>query len=254
MTDRMTDAVQAGMILGCGAGMAVAGSALRQRHGVLTEFGVEDLLGLGLAILGLGIVTAWFLALTLAFAIEFLTRRGRSRTALVLTRCTPALMRRIAVSLLGLNLLAAPAAAHAATAMSVPSATGIPAVVQIVSVGTGLQAGPAGSPSWRSGPAATSTMVQEQEAPVSPAWRPDPLPPNGGLLLRQETRTERQIEEVVVSAGDSLWSIVGRQLGPLATAADIAGAWPAWFEANRDVIGDDPSRLIPGQVLTAPPG
>ena len=58
--------------------------------------------------------------------------------------------------------------------------------------------------------------------------------------------------EVVVRRGDSLWSIAARHLGPDASDAEIAGAWPAWFEANRDVVGDDPDQLRPGQVLHAP--
>ena len=54
--------------------------------------------------------------------------------------------------------------------------------------------------------------------------------------------------------GDSLWSIAARHLGPDASDAEIARAWPAWFEANRDVVGDDPDLLRPGQVLRAPEG
>jgi nucleoid-associated protein YgaU len=59
---------------------------------------------------------------------------------------------------------------------------------------------------------------------------------------------------VVVRRGDSLWSIAARHLGPDASDAEIAGAWPAWFQANRDLVGDDPDLLRPGQVLRAPEG
>ena len=58
--------------------------------------------------------------------------------------------------------------------------------------------------------------------------------------------------EVVVQRGDSLWGIAARHLGPDASDAEIARAWPAWFEANRHVVGDDPDRLRPGQRLQAP--
>ena len=54
--------------------------------------------------------------------------------------------------------------------------------------------------------------------------------------------------------GDTLWSIAARHLGPDASDAEIAHAWPAWFEANRGVVGDDPDLLRPGQVLRAPEG
>ncbi|MHA7178498.1 LysM peptidoglycan-binding domain-containing protein [Arthrobacter sp. MDB2-24] len=100
------------------------------------------------------------------------------------------------------------------------------------------------SPAWE--PAPVSPV-----SPVSPAWEPAPMPLEGGLLVRPDTR-RTATAEVVVVPGDSLWSIAARRLGPLATAADIAETWPAWFDANRSVIGDDPSLLLPGQVLQAP--
>ncbi len=60
-------------------------------------------------------------------------------------------------------------------------------------------------------------------------------------------------DEVVVLRGDCLWSVVARHLGPAATDARIARAWPEWYAANRAVIGPDPSLLLPGQRLTPPP-
>lgn len=58
--------------------------------------------------------------------------------------------------------------------------------------------------------------------------------------------------DVVVLAGDSLWSIAERHLGPGADATEVAAAWPRWWEANRAVVGDDPHLLLPGQRLVAP--
>ena len=57
---------------------------------------------------------------------------------------------------------------------------------------------------------------------------------------------------VTVLAGDSLWQIAADHLGAGATDADIAGAWPRWYDANRAVVGNDPARIRPGQVLKAP--
>jgi hypothetical protein len=58
---------------------------------------------------------------------------------------------------------------------------------------------------------------------------------------------------VVVQQGDSLWSITDDVLGPAPEdAALLASSWPLLHEANRDVIGDDPDLLRPGQVLTVP--
>ncbi|TQL03717.1 LysM peptidoglycan-binding domain-containing protein [Cellulomonas sp. SLBN-39] len=57
---------------------------------------------------------------------------------------------------------------------------------------------------------------------------------------------------VVVRAGDTLWSLTARHLGQDASDAEIAAAWPRWYEANAAVIGPDPDLLHPGQVLVVP--
>ncbi|TWE12161.1 LysM peptidoglycan-binding domain-containing protein [Rudaeicoccus suwonensis] len=57
---------------------------------------------------------------------------------------------------------------------------------------------------------------------------------------------------VVVRRGDTLWSIAAAHLGPAADATTIAGEWPRWYAANRDLIGDDPDVLLVGQQLRAP--
>jgi nucleoid-associated protein YgaU len=57
---------------------------------------------------------------------------------------------------------------------------------------------------------------------------------------------------VVVHRGDTLWGLVARFLGPQASDADVVREWPRWYEANRAVVGDDPDRILPGQVLRAP--
>ncbi len=57
---------------------------------------------------------------------------------------------------------------------------------------------------------------------------------------------------VVVQPGDSLWQIAAASLPPEATTAEIAAAWPTWYELNADTIGPDPNVILPGQVLRAP--
>ena len=59
---------------------------------------------------------------------------------------------------------------------------------------------------------------------------------------------------VLVAAGDTLWAITARHLPADATDAQIAAAWPRWYEANRSAIGADPDVIRPGQVLTVPVG
>ena len=57
-----------------------------------------------------------------------------------------------------------------------------------------------------------------------------------------------------VRRGDTLWAVVARDLGPYATAAEIAREWPRWYAANRTVIGADPNMIRPGEVLHPPAG
>jgi LysM repeat protein len=52
-------------------------------------------------------------------------------------------------------------------------------------------------------------------------------------------------KEVVVQPGDSLSGIAEEQTGD-------PGQWPTLYDANRDVIGDDPDLIYPGQVLAVP--
>lgn len=58
---------------------------------------------------------------------------------------------------------------------------------------------------------------------------------------------------VIVEAGDSLWLLAAAQLGPAAGDAEIDSAWRAWYAVNRQVIGDDPDLILPGQQLRPPP-
>ncbi len=59
--------------------------------------------------------------------------------------------------------------------------------------------------------------------------------------------------EHVVVPGDCLWDIAAARLGPGATAAAVDRAWRLLYDANRDVIGDDPNLIVPGQRLRLVP-
>ena len=58
--------------------------------------------------------------------------------------------------------------------------------------------------------------------------------------------------DIVVRAGDTLWTLTARQLGPGASAAEVAATWPRLYAANRAVIGADPGLIHPGQRLVPP--
>jgi len=57
---------------------------------------------------------------------------------------------------------------------------------------------------------------------------------------------------VVVSPGDSLWSIAAADLPRGASAARVTERWHAVYAANRLLIGPDPDLLEPGQRLRLP--
>lgn len=62
---------------------------------------------------------------------------------------------------------------------------------------------------------------------------------------------------VVVQPGDSLWALAAQDLaarGESTSDAVVAQAWPTWWAANRDAVGDDPHLLQPGTRLAAPAG
>ena len=53
----------------------------------------------------------------------------------------------------------------------------------------------------------------------------------------------------VVAPGDSLWSIAA---AASPAGSDVDAAWRAIWAANRDVVGDDPHLIVPGQRLRLP--
>ncbi len=109
---------------------------------------------------------------------------------------------------------------------------------------------PLPDPGWAP-PGASPTARDTGWVPSAPVVRTQPDVRVLSPAPRVGTTGDAPLE-VVVRRGDSLWSIAARHLGPDASDAEIARAWPAWFEANRDVVGDDPDLLRPGQLLRVP--
>jgi hypothetical protein len=58
---------------------------------------------------------------------------------------------------------------------------------------------------------------------------------------------------IVVSSGDSLWSISSERLGADATLRQIDRKVERIYALNRDRIGADPNLILPGQVLVVAP-
>jgi hypothetical protein len=163
-------------------------------------------------------------------------------------RVAPAAVRHVVAFVLGTTLTAAlvPGTAVAGVA---PPALRPPVVAAARHGGSELAlAGPGASLHLtRSNRAVPSGAVTNNgydvdhvtDAAPSPSWSP-PVPERHGP------------GGVVVLRGDTLWSIAANHLGPATGAADIDAEWRRWFATNRDVIGDDADRILPGQLLRVP--
>ena len=84
--------------------------------------------------------------------------------------------------------------------------------------------------------------------PTTAAPKPAPAPAGPTVTAPQAGGAKRY----VVVRGDTLWEITQRQLGPAASADQIARTWQDVYDANRAVIGSNPDLIRPGQTLTIP--
>lgn len=238
------DGLVAAAVLALGAVLVAAGSSLAQDlapgasgswlriapRGLQALPSADVLLGLVASLVGLAVVAWWLLSMGFAIASALLAAAGASTASRRAGSFAPAFMRRLTMAMLGLGLVAVPAA-HAD---SLPDPAWHPAV---------------------SGPAAVQdTPASAPVAPPAPeaGWVPIAAPTDPGPLVHQPRRPPAHTSQVEVRPGDSLWTIVARHLGPGATDLDIAAAWPSWYEANAAIIGGDPDLIRPGQVLVPP--
>lgn len=107
---------------------------------------------------------------------------------------------------------------------------------------------------------ATIVVLGLVTAPRTPASA-DPVPPlvrlaDGDVDVAPPAAAQPAASTYEVRRGDSLWCIAATTLaartGERPTSGDIARFWPTIHQENRDVIGDDPDLILPGQRLTIP--
>jgi len=98
------------------------------------------------------------------------------------------------------------------------------------------------------------TTADETEVPALP-------PASGRSAGTSRAGTERVqpgTAAYVVEPGDSLWRIAAHILRSGGDGepsnADIARFWPAIYDTNRALIGDNPNLIFPGQRLVIPEG
>ena len=224
--------------------LSTAGQALRLELGSTASAVVDPVVGLGAAL------AAWLVLTWLLVIVWLSLAAGAGPTASpwarAVTRCSPAVLRRLAALVLGVGLAGASAPGMPAAALPRPPAL--------------CAAAPADSLGL---PGDVTRVDRPAEIPSSgPVDRParGSLRRSDPFLLRsgaaghgRADRHRRTVgAEVVVRRGDTLWGIAARHLGPAADLAAVASEWPRWHLANRAVIGPDPHVLLPGQRLRPP--
>ena len=223
----------------------------------------HELLALGAASLAL-VIAGWLVVGTALEVLSHVPGFIGASARVWSKRLTPALARRIAAVILGVGVGVAGGPTQAVAgprSASVASSVAAPGVLPTDS----SSSTPVPDPGFAPSPIASGlTPTAHQHVgsaeppapgftPTAPRVRPQVDPRLlGGRAPAGSAITRTSTSEVVVHRGDSLWSIAARHLGPHASDAEIAHAWPQWFELNRDVIGDDPDLILPGQILRTP--
>ncbi|CAN7287558.1 LysM peptidoglycan-binding domain-containing protein [Terrabacter sp. LjRoot27] len=130
------------------------------------------------------------------------------------------------------------------------SGADLPDIPEVAVVGPGYSPTPRHTPQDLVAPAPPRLLDGPGYVPTPPV---PVLDADRSRLLAPAPRLATSAHDLVtVRRGDSLWTIAARHLGPGTSDAQICREWPRWYAANRDVVGDDPDLLVPGQQLRPP--
>ncbi len=93
-----------------------------------------------------------------------------------------------------------------------------------------------------------SIAEAQEDAPADPAGDVQSTNQDATTILQPAASDEPAVRPVV--RGDSLWSIAQERLGPEASPQQTANEVERIYGLNRELIGDDPNLLLPGQKLS----
>jgi len=205
---------------------------------------------------------------TLLALLSSLARSVRIRFRRTRRSSAPAFVRRIVAFLgLGLALFASPSPASGRTSAH-PGRSGRPL---IEAPWRGTSGFPPPLPLVPSGSQKTESMTTESQTTHPAIHKGGPVRGAAPLFERADRRKTKERAEsrrlhpvgnpravevgwtpsVVVSDGDCLWAIAAEVLDS-DDAQHVDAYWRAIFRTNRAVVGGDPNRVIPGQVLRLP--
>jgi nucleoid-associated protein YgaU len=179
-------------------------------------------------------LSAWLTLAVLAAVGATLPGVIGDRLRLIATRLAPVTVRRAVALAIGISVVGPVATSHAAP---VPEPR-YPVLDRVV---------------VQPAPAAPYAPLTQAEPPLAPSLDPSGVEAaQPGPATADSADIEGPADTVIVQPGDSLWRIAAAALGPDASAAEIAAAWPRWYAANRATVGADPGLIHPGQRLHPP--
>jgi len=217
---------------------------------------LESIVTAAIALMG-AIACLAVAAITLLGTIESLVLRRPSRVH----RALPAGLRRLVTGTVAASVLAgsalpasadevypgwAPPSPSPTLASPEPSPSPSP-VVEVSASAPPAAAAPVQKPAV---PAALAAPTAPKAEPVTPPVVELHAESSAPALPHNPPPAQEGVH--IVSRGESLWRITADLLGPHATTEEIASTWPLIYEANREVIGDNPSLIHPGQRLAIP--
>lgn len=211
----------------------------------------------------------WAFVVAAAAVTSRLPGRAGAAGRSLLCRLTPAVARRVLFAAVGVSLLGGLGSSLATSLSTSAAPSAVTTTASEIIVPQGIQIS---APAWAVGgvpptpgsPTALRAPGWALSAPDPSAPPADPAAPAGSSPVDLDwpeagasdaaaaPARPAAAAEVVVLRGDTLWSIAARQLPADASPDQIDAAWRAWYQANKQVIGQDPDLILPGQRLQAP--
>lgn len=145
-----------------------------------------------------------------------------------------------------------PAGARRSAALALGLGLGIAG--PLLGTGALLTPMPAAADTWT--PSITRTALDWPMAPTAGSFPAPSAPDRQDGTAPDWPVAPPAANPHVVVRGECLWHIASARLtaqsGRTPTDGEVTAATHAWWQANTEVIGPDPDRLLPGQVLTPP--
>lgn len=200
--------------------------------GLIQNLLVLFLCGAGTCVLAIMI---FYAALRLAI---FAAQRGHTGPLEIFGRFAPTLTRRLLGSIVGTSLaLSGTGFAQAATVVH-PQVSSFQAGRLVALPNSEI-----------------SLNTQPRANVPTPGWMPGSMSIQLNRLMgsgKEHNRPAAESDVVIVTSGQTLWSIAQQMLNAEGSTIEISKLWPQIYEMNREVIGEDPNMLQLGIELKLP--